>query len=306
MKRFIVSVAFVIGLVSGQDSCTAATVPRTVTLWPSGAPDERGALPTEQDTTKPTDALIAGRRVIRLGNVSQPSLTLYPAPRRKSTGTTVLVCPGGGYYILAMDLEGTEICEWLNSIGVHAALLKYRVPRRAGSPSAPAALQDAQRAFSLLRAHSVEYGVGSGPIGVMGFSAGAHLSAALSTSERRIYPSQDAADQGSFRPDFTALIYPGGLVQKDSGDHIAPELKLSMATPPTFLAMSQDDPVRVENVIQYAAALQAAHVPLEMHVYPKGGHGYGLRRTGAAVTSWPDRMADWMRGNGWLTRAQRQ
>jgi acetyl esterase/lipase len=273
-------------------------------LWPTSAPGEKGNIGEERDMTKPNENLVAGKRVIRLGNVSQPTLTLYRPKKSKDTGTTVLVCPGGGYHILALDLEGTEVCQWLNSIGVTGALLKYRVPRREGLEKHTAPLQDAQRAMGLLRQRAPELGLDPKRIGVLGFSAGGHLAASLSTfGDTRTYPALDAADALPCRPDFAVLVYPGYLTVADQGDRIAPELNLTANTPPTFLVMSQDDPVRVQNVLGYASALQTAKVPFELHVYPKGGHGYGLRRTSADVTSWPDRVTDWMRSHQWLQKS---
>ncbi len=276
---------------------------RVVDLWPGTAPGEKGDLGEERDMTKPSDQLIAGRRVIRLGSVSKPTLSVFkPAPDR-DTGASVLVCPGGGYHILALDLEGTEVCEWLNSIGVTGVLLKYRVPKRPGLEKDTVAFQDAQRAMGLMRQQAGQWGLDARRMGVLGFSAGGHLSAALSTRfERRSYDPVDGADQLSCRPDFAVLIYPGYLTDKEQGDRVAADLPLSTNTPPMFLAMSQDDPVRVQNVLQFSAALNEAKVPFELHVYPTGGHGYGLRRTENPVTSWPDRAADWMRANGWLKR----
>jgi acetyl esterase/lipase len=280
----------------------AAAELKAIPLWPGKAPGETKEYPAEADTTKPTDRAIAGRPLIRLGNVSTPTLTIYPAPAAKATGAAVLVCPGGGYNVLAWDLEGTEVCEWLNSIGVTAALLKYRVPRREGIEKHAAPLQDAQRALGLLRAQAGELGLDPKRIGILGFSAGGHLAAVLSNQPAaRTYPEVDAADKVSCRPDFTVLIYPAYLTVKEKGDAIAPELPVSAAnTPPTFIAQTQDDSVRVETGVYYYIALKNAKVPVEMHLYPRGGHGYGLRRTADDVTSWPDRVSDWMKTTGLL------
>jgi len=276
--------------------------PPTLRLWPGRAPGETKALPPEADQTKPSDDLIAGRRLIRLGNVSDPTVTIYAPDAAHRTGTAALVCPGGGYYILAMDLEGTEVCAWLNSIGVTAVLLKYRVPVREGQTHYAAALQDAQRALGLVRSRAGEFGLDPHRIGVLGFSAGGHLAAALSNNhETRTYPAIDAADGASCRPDFTVLIYPAYLADKDRDDALPPEIRVNAGrTPPAFIAMAQDDPVRVENALTYYGALQRAKVPAELHLYPLGGHGYGLRRTAATVTTWPDRVTDWLRAGGWL------
>ncbi len=269
-------------------------------LWPWKAPGETQELAEERDTTKTTDGLVAGRRLIRLGNVSEPTLEVYRAPGANNTGAAVLVCPGGAYHILALDLEGTEVCEWLNSIGVTGVLLKYRVPRREGLEKHAAPLQDAQRAMGLIRHRAAEWGIDPKRVGVLGFSAGGHLAAAVSTIPDRTYAKVDAADELNGRPDFAVLVYPGYLSVKEENDRIAPELKITAETPPTFLVMAQDDPVRVENVLQYATALKQVNVPFELHVYPTGGHGYGLRRTANPVTAWPDRVAEWMKARGLL------
>jgi len=292
-------VRYAIALVS-FGICLRAEPPQ-IRLWPGAAPGDNGGLGEEADTTKPSDNLIAGRPVIRTGNVSEPTITVYRPPADRNTGAAVVVCPGGGYHILAMDLEGTEVCEWLNSIGVTGALLKYRVPKREGRPPYAAPLQDAQRAIGLMRSHAKEWAIDPERIGALGFSAGGNLCAALSAAiGGRTYPRVDGADDVSCRPDFQLLIYPGDLVKKGGGYEISPEATVSRATPPTFLVMAQDDPVRVENVLGYALALQDVKVPMELHVYPTGGHGYGLRPSRDYVTTWPQRAADWMRSLGLL------
>lgn len=255
--------------------------------------------------TKPTDGLVAGRPVIRVGNVSHPTLTVYPASADKANGAAVVVCPGGGYHILAMDLEGTEVVEWLNSIGVTAALLKYRVPAPKGHERYEAPLQDAQRAMGIVRSRATEWNIDPKRIGIMGFSAGGHLSAVISTRyEKRTYHPIDVADQVSCRPDFVMLIYPAYLTVQKEGDRIAPELNISSNTPPTFLVQTEDDPIRVETSLYYYLALKNAKVPAELHLYASGGHGYGLRPTKKTVTTWPKRAEQWMRGTGVLERAK--
>jgi acetyl esterase/lipase len=289
----------------GRFGSSTGRAAEVIELWPGGAPGTNGNIAAEYDTTKPTDALVAGKRVIRLGNIAKPTLSLFRPPRATDTGTAVLVCPGGGYHILAMDLEGTEVCAWLNSIGVTGALLKYRVPKRQGEERSLAALQDAQRALGLLRYRATDLGIDPRRIGVIGFSAGGHLAAALSNAGgSRSYPSADAADTASCRPDFCLLIYPAYLTVKEANDQIAPDLNVTSNTPPTFIAMAEDDPIRVETALFYALGLRRAGVPFELHVYPTGGHGYGLRRTKEAVTGWPDRAAEWLRSRGILERPQ--
>jgi len=213
-----------------------------------------------------------------------------------------LVCPGGGYQILAIDLEGTEVCQWLNSVGVTAVLLKYRVPSRKGLERYTAALQDGQRAIGLVRYHAADWHIDPKRIGMLGFSAGGHLSAMTSTHfEKRTYDPVDEADQVSCRPDFTILIYPAYLVGKDLGPELAPELTVTSNTPPAFIVQTEDDPVHVESGLFYYLALKKAKVPAEMHLFAVGGHGYGLRHeSGKAVFSWPKLAEEWMRGLGVL------
>jgi acetyl esterase/lipase len=278
----------------------AAETLEPLPLWPDTPPGDTRHFGEEHDTTKPGDNLIAGKRLIRLANVSAPTLQVYQPPAGSATGAAVIVCPGGAYHILAMDLEGTEVCEWLNSIGVTGILLKYRVPRREGREKHEAPLQDAQRALRLARHRAADWGIDPNRIGVLGFSAGGHLAAALSTRPERTYPKIDDADVEMSRPNFSVLVYPGYLTIQENNDKVAEELHVSAETPPTFMVMTQDDPVRVANVLHYALALDAAKVPIELHIYPTGGHGYGLRRTENPVTAWPDRVADWLKAGGWL------
>ncbi len=267
----------------------------SIPLWPGKVPGETATLPKEGDTTKADGRLVAGKPVIRLGNVSAPMLTVYPAPQDRNTGAAVLVFPGGGYSILAYDLEGTEVCEWLNSIGVTGILVKYRVPVRKDLPRHVPPLQDAQRAIGLVRKHAKDWAIDTNRIGVLGFSAGGHLAAAASTNyEKRIYDSLDEADKLSSRPDFAILVYPGYLTVKEQGDKVAPELPIDANTPPTFLVQTGDDGVRIENSLFYYLALKNAKVAAELHVYPIGGHGYGLRPTSDAVTFLPARAETWL------------
>lgn len=268
----------------------------TIPLWPDRPPGETNTVSAERDLSKPGERFVAGKPVIRLGHVSQPSITVYRPQADKDTGAAVVVCPGGGYSILAWDLEGTEVCEWLNSIGVTGVLLKYRVPKRENGP-----LQDVQRALGLVRHRANEWGINPQRIGVLGFSAGGNLAAELGASfGARNYLAVDAADTVSCRPDFQVLVYPAYLVQKGEPEKIAPNVAVTTNTPPTFLLMAADDPVRVENVLGYSLALKQAQVPFELHVYPTGGHGYGLRRTSEPVTHWPELVAAWMKNHGWL------
>jgi acetyl esterase/lipase len=285
-------------------SILAASASEPMALWPKTAPGEKSAPGVEQDMTKPNDDLYGGKRVVRLGNVSIPTITLYRPPQDKDNGATVLVCPGGGYETLSMDLEGTEVCQWLNSVGVTAVLLKYRVPARNGLERYSAPLQDVQRALGLVRYHATEWHIDPKRIGIIGFSAGAHLSAAASTRfEKRNYEAVDESDQVSCRPDFAMLIYPAYLIHQegsDLGPNLAPELTVTSNTPPTFLVQTEDDQIHVENALFYYLALKNANVPAELHLFAKGGHAYALRKSDKAVMSWPKRAEEWMRELGVL------
>lgn len=281
-----------------------AASPSPISLWPKTAPGETGDIGEEKDITTDKDGLVGGKRVIRLGKVSRPTMTVYPAPKDKANGAAVVICPGGAYFILAMDLEGTEIAEWFNSIGVTAVVVKYRVPARQGRERWAAALEDAQRAISLTRANAKEWNVDPRRIGIMGFSAGGHLSAVTSCSEKRTYEPVDAADQASCRPDFTILIYPAYLNVPKESQKLSPELTVTSNTPPALLVQTQDDVIPVEGSLCYYQALKNAKVAVEMHLYPAGGHGYGLRRTKELVTSWPDRAQEWMKSQGFLGAAE--
>lgn len=265
-------------------------------LWPH-AP--ASAAP-EVNTTTAKDRLVAGKPVVRLTHVSNPTITLYEASRN-NTGAAVVVFPGGSYRILAIDLEGTEVCDWLNSIGVTCVLLKYRVPDSGPYGKSPLALQDAQRALGIVRQHAAEWHIDPQRIGVLGFSAGAHLAAALSTHfDQRIYDPVDAADQISCRPDFAVIVYPGYLAIAEQNFAPNPEIHVTDQTPPSFLVQAEDDPVHVENATLYFLELKSAKVPAELHIYAQGGHGYGLRRTERPVTQWPDLAETWMRTIGVL------
>ncbi len=278
---------------------SAAADPEILKLWPQGVPGGDADVGMEADTTTAKEGLVAGKRVARLANVSEPTMTIYRPSKEKDTGAAVLVFPGGAYRILAFDLEGTEICDWLNSIGITAVLVKYRVPAVRLSPRQKAPLQDAQRALGWVRFHAREWHINPDRIGVIGFSAGGHLAAALSNNfEQRTYEATDEPDRASCRPDFAMLIYPAYLTVKDEGDKIAPDLPVSSKTPPSFLVQAEDDAVRVENSLFYYLALKTAKVPAEMHLYSRGGHGYGLRATQVTVTSWPKAAEVWLRSSG--------
>jgi acetyl esterase/lipase len=276
--------------------------PNTLFLWPNGAPGPKAASQPEADTTTPKDHLVAGKRVIRLGNVTVPTITVYSPSKANNTGTAVVVFPGGGYRVLAMDLEGTEVCHWLNSLGITAVLLKYRVPEPTALPRYTEPLEDAQRALGIVRSHAREWRINPDRIGVLGFSAGGHLGAVLTNNfASRTYPAIDASDRTNCRPDFTVLVYPAYLSVEDKGEQLAPEVAVTTRTPPTFIVQAEDDHLFVEGTLLYYRALERGKIPAEMHL-SSGGHGYGLRPSEARVTSWPTLAESWLRSRGLLGR----
>lgn len=273
-----------------------------LTLWPGDPPGKKIELPPEADATGPDDAMVAGRRVIRLGNVSIPTIAVYRPEPALDTGAAVIICPGGGHHILAWDLEGTEVAEWLNSIGVTGIVLKYRVPSRNPDRRWEAAVQDAQRAVSLVRSKSFEWKLDPERVGVLGFSAGGETAGLTAVfGNDRTYESVDAVDDVSCRPNFAALIYAAGFAERGQ-PRLKEYVRVTADTPPMFFVHAFDDGVPVANCLLMMQALKESNVPGELHVYPTGGHGYGLRPTAEPVTTWPARCEEWLRRSGWLNR----
>ncbi len=265
-------------------------------LWPGGAPGEKGDIGPEK--SEPGDG---PKKVIRVSNVSEPTLTLYRAPEGKANGAAVVICPGGGYNILAWDLEGTEVAEWLNSIGVTAVILKYRVPRRDKDNPHETPLQDAQRAMRLVRQHAKEWGVDPGRIGMLGFSAGGHLTVMTGLHhDQKAYQRMDSADDLSARPDFLIPIYAAYLGGKEDETKLSPLVQVTERTPPTFMAVTYDDKLRGLHAGLLLAEMKKKGVPAEAHIFLKGGHGYGLRPSEDPVTGWPKLCEQWMRASGFL------
>lgn len=272
-----------------------ALEPVVIELWqaeiPGPPPKTDGP---EQDRTKPEDRLIAGRRIIKLANVSKPQIHVYRPKVSKANGGAVVICPGGGFSILAWDLEGTEVAEWLNELGFTAVVLKYRVPTRQhdapGQWEGP--VMDAQRALSITRAHADEWKLDSERIGVLGFSAGGQTAALAAVKNgKRLYQPTDKMDQASCAANFAILIYPGGIVEKDGT--LKAEYVVDKNTPPMFFAHAADDRVTCLSSVALFTALKKSGVSTEMHIYASGGHGYGLRPTKAPVTHWPERAEAW-------------
>lgn len=274
-----------------------------IPIWPAMAPDAQPLPGPETETQEMSD----GKPWVAVTNVAKPTMTVY-APKGTNTGAAVIVFPGGGFQVLAMDLEGTEACDWLTSNGITCILLKYRVPsepyqwrcdcRPDNFVTSVPALQDAQRTMRLVRLHAKEWQIDPRKIGVMGFSAGGYLVAEISTNfAPGLYPSVDAADRESSRPDFALAIYPGHLATDNNV--LNPNIPVSRDTPPTFLLQAENDNTDgVNQSLVYYTALKKAGVPVEMHLYAQGGHAFGLRRTQLPITSWPQLAETWLRTIG--------
>jgi len=271
-----------------------------IPIWPGAAPHAQPVPGPEKMTV--STGLIAGKPATAVTNVTRPTMTVYP-PKGKNTGAAIVVLPGGGFEILAIDLEGTEACDWVTANGMTCVLLKYRVPGppydwhcdcRPHNHMVPTlALADVQRTIGLVRHHANEWHIDPHKIGVMGFSAGGFLVAEASTRyAHRLYQPVDAADQESIRPDFAAPIYPGHLALDGK---LNPNVPVTRDTPPTFLVQAEDDHVDgVEQALVYYTALAKAGAPAEMHLYAHGGHAFGLRRTTLPVSAWPALMRTWL------------
>ena len=285
-------------LTGGFPKADSKAEPESINVWPGKPPGEAKELPPEKDVSEPGKGLVAGKPVIRLGNVSTPTLAIYRPAKKIDTGASVIVCPGGGHTILAYDLEGTEVAEWLTSIGVTACVLKYRVPARDPNKRWLAAVQDAQRAVSLVRSNASEWGTDCKRVGILGFSAGGETAGLTALFTERQYEPIDAIDKVASRPNFAVLIYTGGLVPKGQTT-LAEHVKVGKDAPPMFLAHAANDGVTALNSLLLATELKKAGVPAELHLYATGGHGFGLRpQADKPCTQWPSACATWMQTMG--------
>lgn len=270
-------------------------------IWPGPAPDVSPVPGPETATV--SKGLLAGHPVTKVFNVTRPTMTIY-TPHGTNTHAAVVVFPGGGFAILAIDFEGTEVCDWLVARGVTCILLKYRIPslpydwrcncRTDGLVTSTPSLQDAQRTMGLVRLHAREWHIDPRRIGVLGFSAGGYLAAEISTKyQRRLYAPVDAADRMNIRPDFAVLVYPGHLAAANGG--LNPNVPVTAQTPPTLLVQAEDDDVDgVKQSLAYYTALKDAGVPVEMHLYAQGGHAFGLRPTKYPISNWPRLVDSWL------------
>ena len=252
-------------------------------LWPGIVPGET------HEKTPPVTAPSENDNIIRLSEVTNPAMQVFLPEKSTRNGAAVIVCPGGGYHILAYDLEGTEIAAWLNKNGYAAFVLQYRIPDKKDG-----ALQDVQRAIRIIRKDSVKYRIDASKIGVMGFSAGGSLTARASTNfNRQTYAPEDKTDSLSARPSFAMLIYPAYLDQ-GPGFSLTPELQIGNDLPPVFIFQTADDQYG-NSAIVMAQALRNAKLPVELHLLPAGGHGYGLRTGNIAAETWPGLAEKWLK-----------
>ncbi len=297
-RFFVVMVVVIVCAVLGCQSTEMNTEAEkavgsfSLKIWPDGTLGAEASLNSETSQPAQDD------NIIRLTNVTDPTITVYKPEKVEGKTPAVVICPGGAYSILAMNLEGTEIAKWFNSIGITAVVLKYRVPGQREN-----AFKDVQRAMRVVRYNAADWGIDSEKIGVMGFSAGGHLAARASGAfEEKAYEPVDDKDKLSCRPDFTVLIYPAYLV--DRQNNLSKEIKVEPKNPSAFIVQTQDDGVRVENGVYYYMALKSAGVASELHIFPKGGHGYGMRPSANAVTNWPSLCKQWLRQTGVLKTTQ--
>jgi acetyl esterase/lipase len=296
---FATSMLLMLGILHAQNVWQPASGHQQIPIWPGAVPDARAMSGPEIVT-----------RDGAVQRVAKPTMTVYPA-QGKNTGAAVIVFPGGGYEILAINLEGTEVCDWFVPRGVTCVLLKYRVPAPRSAPywgaypQSPIALEDAQRTISLVRAHAAEWHINPHKIGVLGFSAGGHLVVATSVHfDKRIYAPVDAADKESCRPDFAVALYPGHLHVQKGTLQLNPDIAshITAQTPPTFLLQNEDDHVdTIWDAMSYYAALLKAKVPVEFHSYAEGGHAFGLRRTKFPATAWPELVETWLHTIGMVS-----
>lgn len=264
--------------------------PAPLPIWTGKPPGEVKELEAEKSITGGRS--VADKPVTRITNVSIPALDVYIP--EKPNGAAMVICPGGGHQILAWDLEGTEVAQWLNKLGVTAFVLKYRVPARSAETRYRAAVQDAQRAVSLVRSKATDWKVDPRRIGILGFSAGGETAALATLFEERLYDASDAIDKEPFRADFALLVYPAYLSNRD-GTALQPHIKVPKSCPPFLLIHAADDPVTADSSILLCQALRRSKVSAELHVYSKGGHGYGLRPTDFPVTKWTSLAEDWLK-----------
>lgn len=287
MKPILLAITFAFAVQAAE--------PITIKLWPQGAPEKPGV------KIGPEEELQKGDGIKRVTNVTDPTITIYKP--EKANGTSVIVCPGGGYSILAIEHEGTKVCEYLNTLGVTSVLLKYRVPRRNPANPSVEPLQDAQRAIGILRHRAAEFGLKADRIGILGFSAGGHLTVmATLHANDRTYPQDAALDVPDATPNFSIPVYPAYLVSKEDTFTLLPEIKVTDKSPPMCLIHAHDDKgvTSASSSALLYLEYKKLNLPAELHIYAKGGHGFGMKESGLPTAAWHIRVGEWMKAMGWL------
>ena len=286
MKRFVwlcgLSCLLSIGSLSAAE-------PVSQPIWPEGKVPGLAAGEKEEIVDEMDERI--GNRVTK---VTKPTITIHKPAAEIDTGAAVVICPGGGYNILAYDLEGVEVAQWLNKIGITGVVLHYRVPRAKEGAAYENPLKDAQRAIRTVRANAEEWKIDPAKVGILGFSAGGNLAAVTSNADESAYVAIDKIDEQSARPDFSLLIYPAYLNIDGKGTELTAETQVDEATPPTFLIHTSDDRVSSTGSAAYYFGLKQNNIPAELHIFPQGGHGYGLRPTEQRVTQWPTLATGWL------------
>lgn len=284
---------------------------KQIPLWPESVALAKPDTGDQSEATGNGSNLVGGEAWHWASYITRPTMTLYP-PKGRNSGVTLLVIPGGGFYAVATDLEGTEICDWATQQGMTCAMLKYRTPqvwpRKNGQSQRPKVLlglEDAQRAMAVLRQRAASYGINPHKIGVIGFSAGAYLVANISNTEQRSYKATDAADNQSSRPDFAIMAYTARLWDTSKGKNnleLAPWVTISPKAPPTLLIQAMNDPTdNIRHAMAYALALNDVGVPVDLRLYAKGGHAFGIRPTNNPITKeWPGQVTQWLHDMGML------
>ena len=272
-----------------------------IEIWPNSLPEGSVTIGEKQAET-----LRSKTTSERIAFVDRPTLTVFPADKEKANGCAVIICPGGGYNILAWPKEGLEVAQWFNSIGVTAFVLKYRVPRRDPERIHWEPMQDVQRSIRLVRHRAKNWGIDPGRIGTLGFSAGGHLTVMSGVQYETVcYDGIDEADAISCRPDFICPIYCAYLGEgydDRTNSQLGSLVKVTPNTPPTFLAVTWDDAMRGAQSASLFAKLRENQVEAEIHVYTKGGHGYGMRPSDFRVSHWPNQLEGWLRARGFLNK----
>jgi len=265
-----------------------------IPVWPEGVQGPVNDTPPE----RVLPPLPAGKRVLRLEGVTAPSLMLFPAPKATANGTSIIICPGGGFGKLALDLEGTEIAENLNAAGITAFVLKYRTTPAGKADPQLGPTMDVQQSIALVRSRAAEFGLKADRIGLLGISAGGQAAVIAATNHAQpLYEAMGAVKGVSCRPDFLALVYPWNLPDPTDPAKLRPDIRVDATLPPVFIAHAPDDKsAKVEGSLLLLLLLQANKIPAEAHLYSKGGHGFGLRPADAPCPSdWPERLHEWLR-----------